>query len=126
MGKPISHIIKRKLDRRIRQDACTSWGTGGFLVELQFWWQIKWSDLHPSLPDLIKRNKISINVLKLVGVVINYYASALAFFLKPTKGNWQPKVLCEGDNTTSTSWYEKFSNPQPQARRLTRLLRIGQ
>ena len=39
--KPISHIIKRKLDKRIRQDACTSWGTGGFLVELQFWWQLK-------------------------------------------------------------------------------------
>lgn len=83
----LGHIVKRVLDGRIRQDACTNWGMGGYSADLGFWWQVKWSDLSEVIPQLIEDGKISINVLELAAVVVNFFATALHFKINPTKGN---------------------------------------
>ena len=113
--RQLSHIVKRVLDGRIRQDACTSWGMGGYSADLGFWWQIKWSDLSDEVSQLIIDGKISINVLELAAVVTNFFATALHFKQNPTKGGWHPKVYCQGDNSSSVGWYNKFSNLKPHA-----------
>ena len=75
---------------------------------------------------LIKARKISINVLELAAIVIIFFTTALHFKLNLTKGGCHPKVYCQGDNSASVSWYNKFSNPEPHARRLTKILAMGQ
>ena len=124
--KHLSHIVKRTLDGRIRGDACTNWGAGGYSADLGFWWQIKWSDLSELIQQLIEEEKLSINVLELAAIVVNFFATALHFKENPTKGGWHPKVYCQGDNVPAVSWYNRFSNPEPRARRLTKILAMGQ
>ena len=39
-SRQLSHIVERAPDGRMRQDACTSLGAGGYSAKLRFWWQI--------------------------------------------------------------------------------------
>ena len=121
--KPISHIVDRAPDAKMRQDASTKWGAGGYCAELNYWWQIPWSDFGKEVEEGIKNKTIHINVLELVAIVINYFAAACAFEEKTMA--LQPRVHCGGDNTSSIAWYMKFSNPNPRARRLTRIMAEG-
>jgi hypothetical protein len=121
--KAISHIVLREPDARMRQDASTKWGCGGYCAELKFWWQIPWSEFGEEVVNGIKNKTIHINVLELLAIVINYFAAACAF--EERELAWQPRVHDGGDNTSANSWYMTFSNPNPRARRLTRLMAEG-
>ena len=71
----ISQIIKRELDGNIAQDASTSWGMGGFST-LGFYWQYSWEELIPDKIADIRSKQLSINVLELVAIVVNFFATA--------------------------------------------------
>ena len=130
--RPISHVVDRRADGHIRQDACTSWGMGGGSADLGYWWQISWMELDPEIVTCIQNGKdgklpaLYINELELAAAVVNYFAAAAVIKNRRTKFPWQPKVACSGDNTSANSWYNRFSNTNPQARKLTKLLALGQ
>jgi hypothetical protein len=63
-------------------------------------------------------NKISINVLELIAVVIICFGACVAYAMPEN----QPKILLEGENTSANSWCKKFTNLNPSARALTKLL----
>ena len=117
----MSHIVKRDPDAYARQDASSSWGVGGYCANLNFWWQVKWEEFEDKVKESFRTRAVSINVGKLAAIVINYAAMVVAFTLR-TMLPFQPKFLCGGDNTTADAWYYKFSNPCPEARRLTKIL----
>jgi hypothetical protein len=126
--RPISHLIPREWDAQLRQDASTTWGAGGFSSALSFWWQTAWEVFSPEVRRRIMilsrgdPDKISINVLELVAVVINFFGACVAYAMTDNKLDWQPKILLEGDNTSANSWFKKFTNLNPGARALTKLL----
>jgi hypothetical protein len=129
--RPISHVIPREWDAQLRQDASTTWGAGGFSSALGFWWQTKWEVFSPEVRQRImilshgNPDKISINVLELVAVVINFFGACVAYAMPKNQLDWQPKILLEGDNTSANSWFKKFTNLNPAARALTKLLRFA-
>ena len=122
--KLISQMIKRELDGNIAQDASTSWGMDGFST-LGFYWQYSWKDFIPDRIEEIKSKQLSINVLELVAIVVNFFATATYFNLHPTSGGWAPKVHCRGDNSLADSWYKQFTNANMIARTLAQLLARG-
>ena len=118
--RPISHIVDRTPDAHGRQDASTKWGMGGYCASLRCWWQIKWTDLDPRVHQQIQQKRISINVLELTAIIVNYVAIAYGYTFVTTQ--YQPRALFGGDNTTADAWYYKFANPNVSARTLTKLL----
>ena len=106
---------------RIRTNA-SAWGMGGYSAQLDYWWQLNWAELNKALRTLFKNRKISINVGELAAIIINYAAAVVAINQKQIMPEHQPRVLCGGDNTTSGQWYYKFSNPNPSAQRLTKII----
>ena len=103
--RPISHIVDREPDAKIRQDACTSWGMGGYSAALHYWWQLDWAQISPKLPDKFKNKEISINVGELAAIVMNFVAAVVTILEKRIVTSHQPRVLCSEDNTTSSRWY---------------------
>ena len=94
---------------------------GGYSGGLGYWWQTSWMDRDPDIQTMIGEGDIHINALELAGIVVNYYAAAQAFILGHMTVHWKYKAHCGGDNTSANSWYSKFSNPNKQGRRLTKL-----
>ena len=91
--RPISHFIKHKHEGKIRQDASTDWGMGGGLGTLTYWWQLSWMDLHPELVNRIHLNrkdkdKLWINELELVAIVVNLFATSAAIKAGHLNVNW--------------------------------------
>ena len=118
--RPLSHIVQRSPDGSMRQDASTSWGMGGGSGNLGFWFQLSWLELSPTVWDLIQAGKLHINVLELAVAVVAYWAGVVAITAKHLP--WQPSLADEGDNSVACHWYQKFSNCDPAARRLTNYL----
>ena len=100
-------------------------GMGGFST-LGFYWQYSWEELIPDKIADIRSKQLSINVLELVAIVVNFFATATYFNIHPTSGGWAPKVHCGGDNSSADSWYKRFTNANMIARTLTQLLARGQ
>ena len=102
--RSISHFIKHEHDGKIRQDASTDWGMGRGSGTLTYWWQLSWMDLHPELIHRIHLNKkymdkIWINELELVAIVVNLFAASAVIEADHLNVNWQPMLHCGGDNT---------------------------
>ena len=120
--RPISHIVRRRPDAYARQDASTDWGMGGYCSQLKIWWQLQWSDLGEEFATKVREKKISINVLELAAIVVNYLAVVFGFATQDHGLRHQPRVHVGGDNTTADAWYKKFSNTNDSARGLTKIL----
>ena len=59
-------------------------------------------------------------MLELTAIIVNYIAAAVGF--SERHYTFQPRVHMDGDNSSANRWYYKFSNPNPVARRLTKIL----
>ena len=52
---------------------------GGYCSQLNIWWQLQWSDLGEEVATKVREKKISINVLELAAIVVNYLAVVFGF-----------------------------------------------
>ena len=118
--KPISHIVQRIHDAFARGDASTSWGVGSYCAKLQYWFQIPLSDFGDEVVELVKSKAISINVLELVAIIVNYIAACLEFGRRKLKV--QPRIHIDGDNSSANSWCYKVSNPNVRVHALKTIL----
>ena len=95
---------------------------GGSCAKLNIWWQISWSDLGEDVARSVRETKISINVLELAAIVVNYLAVMFRFAMQKHGLKHQPRVHVGGDNTTADAWYKNFSTTNDSARQLTKML----
>ena len=105
---PIAHVIPRSPTATAFGDSCLK-GAGGYSTKLGFWW-------HIDFPEEIKRrtlrfksdNKdgqlISINVHKLVTVIINYIASLHVITRTNFTDDPHPVLLNVTDNMLALKW----------------------
>jgi hypothetical protein len=104
---PIAHIIPRMPTATAFGDSCLE-GVGGYSNSLGFCWHLPFLEkVIQQTPIHKKDNKdgllISINVLEIVMVIINYYASLQVFTTKNITDNPHPVLLSGTDNASALS-----------------------
>ena len=107
---PIAYLIPREPSGTAWGDSCL-YAAGGYSIDMQFWWYVKWPDSIVQYTLLFMRKNpdkgklISINALEYATVIINYCAALLYFRdeIAPD-GDPHPTVHILADNTSAESW----------------------
>ena len=95
----------------------------GYCAKLNIWWKFRWSDLGEDVTRSVREKKISINVLELAAIVVNYLAAVFGGFLTHDHSlQHKPRVHFGGNNTTSDAWYKKKFNNNGSGHRITKIL----
>ena len=105
---PIAHLIKKTPFATAYGDACLD-ASGGFSVDLKFWWHLKFPDsvvrcTLKYLKDNSNQNLISISVLEFLTVIIDYCAAYTVITTKHVTDDPHPVLLSMADNTSAHSW----------------------
>ena len=118
----IGHIVPRVPRWTITGDACPK-GGGGWSTDLKVWWHWGFTPLIIQRAQLGRRNaqRISINVLETVVVIINYAAAIYACYVDDLSLADYPVLLNLCDNTSACSWINKRCRDSLIGRRLGRL-----
>ena len=102
---PIAHLIDRTPFSSTFGDACLKSG-GGYSIKLKLWYFVSFpKDVVLCTLKHLKNNKdknlISINVLKFVIVIINYYAALTVVAIEHVTDDPHPVLLNAVDNTSA-------------------------
>ena len=103
---PFAHIVVRDPTWGAWADACKRAG-GGWSTDLKFWWYFPfWDDIYQRacLPDNKTKRLVSINVLEMVCVIINYAAVIYICWLDGINLDTYPVLMNGCDNSSATSW----------------------
>ena len=103
---PFAHIVPRDCDFEAGADACKRAG-GGWSVDLSFWWHLTFpADIidRAYLPNGEHKNYISINVLEMICVIINFAAAIHCCHIDGIDLSDYPGILNWCDNTSACSW----------------------
>jgi hypothetical protein len=105
---PIAHLIPRMHTTSIVGNSMLI-ACGGYLITLKFWWHllfpkevVKQTLLH--LKDNSDKTFILINCLEYLTIILNYWASLMAFPSCKVNDDPHPVVLCITDNTSALNW----------------------
>ena len=115
LSTPIAHIVKREWEFDTSADACKQAG-GGWSIDLSFWWHMAFPDKvirRAYLPNGKTKLYISINVLEIVCVIINFAGAIFACWNDDVNLSYFPVLLNWCNNTTSCSWVNKKMQGQP-------------
>ena len=103
---PFAHIVERDPTWGAWADACKRAG-GGWSTDLKFWWYFPfWEDIYKRacLPDNKTKRLVSINVLEMVCIIINYAAVIHICWLDGIDLSTYPVLMNGCDNASATSW----------------------
>lgn len=105
---PIAHIIERDPTVECASDACLDSG-GGYSTDLRFIWYLKWPmDILMRTKKFLKNdndgNFVSINVLELVSVMLNYCAALTILENEEITDDPWPVLLAWCDNKSAVKW----------------------
>ena len=109
LSTPIAHIVKRDWEFEAGADACKRAGSG-WSVDLRLWWHVAFPDeviRRAYLPNGRSKLFISINVLEMVCVIINFAGIIFACWHDEVDLSHFPVLLNWCDNTSSCSWVNK-------------------
>ena len=120
---PIGHIVPRDPEFEAGADSCKSAG-GGWSIDLLFWWHL----VYPAevirrarLPNNKDGQYISINVLEMICVIINFAAVIYVCHVDGINLEDFPLLLNWCDNTSACSWINKKCKDSLIGRALGRL-----
>lgn len=102
----IAHIIPRDGSFYAAADACKRAG-GGWSTDLRFWWHYEWPEdiqRRARLPNNKNGQLISINVLEMACVILNFAAAIVACFVDGISLDAFPMLANDCDNTSACSW----------------------
>jgi hypothetical protein len=103
---PIAHIVPRDGNYDAAADACKRAG-GGWSTDLRFWWHLEWPEdiqRRARLPNNKGNQLVSINVLEMICVVINFAAAIHVCWLDGIDLDAFPVLSNDCDNTAAVSW----------------------
>jgi hypothetical protein len=105
---PIAHLIPQTSFATTIGDSSLE-GAGGFSITLEFWWHLHFLDevVQRTLQFRSINNNsmlVSINVLELFTVVINYCAALHVVWTSPVTEDPHPVILNITDNSSALSW----------------------
>ena len=106
LASPIAHIVPRDGNYYAAADACKSAG-GGWSADLSFWWHLEWPEdiqRRARLPNNKGSDMVSINVLEMICVVINFAAAIHVCWLDGIDLDAFPVLANDCDNTAAVSW----------------------
>ena len=122
----IGHVIPRDPQFTCTGDACLT-GGGAYCHELQYWFDVMWS---PRVTEAIGNNKIHINMMEFVVVILQLAATIVAVEewpqnLEISKAFYPgipklAKLLIKTDNSPSQNWAHKVSSKSEYGQQLVR------
>jgi len=126
---PIAHLVPRSPEFVAKGDACLD-GAGGFSSCLSFWWFLEWPSFvkKKTLKHYIKYyygvqgNKLSINLLEYVAIILSFAAAASCLSLGHPLSQPNPLLQIFSDNTTAISWTKKAASSTKEGKALAYLL----
>ena len=119
----IGHMVPRDPEIEAGADSCKRAG-GGWSIDLLFWWHLVYKDeviRRAYLPNNTKGDYISINVLEMVCVIINFAAAIHTCWVDGTNLADHPVILNWCDSTSACSWVNKKCKSSLIGRALGRL-----
>ena len=103
---PFAHIVPRDWDFEAGADACKRAG-GGWSINLSFWWHLEFpADIveRAYLPNGKDKRYVSINVLEMVCVIVNFAAAIHCCHVDGVDLSNYPGLLNWCDNTSACAW----------------------
>lgn len=103
---PIGHIVPRDGTYKAAADACKRAG-GGWSICLRFWWHQEWLEeivRRARLPNNKSGQLISINVLEMACVIINYAAAIYACHVDNISLDAYPVLANDCDSASACAW----------------------
>ena len=119
----IGHIVPRDHDWAQAADSCKT-GGGGWSTGLKFWWHLHYPEevvRRAYLPNNKSGKLISINVLEMVCIILNFAAAICVCAFDKIDLSTHPVLLNFCDNTSACSWVNKFCKHSMIGRRLGRM-----
>ena len=103
---PFAHIVPRDWDFEAGADACKRAG-GGWSIDLSFWWHLTFPEdiiARAHLPNGKDKRYVSINVLEMVCVIVNFAAAIHCCHVDGIDLSNYPGILNWCDNTSACAW----------------------
>ena len=103
---PFAHIVQRDWNFEAGADACKRAG-GGWSTDLSFWWHLVFPPdivARAYLPNGKDKRYISINVLEMICVIVNFAAAIHCCHVDGIDLTAFPIILNWCDNTSACSW----------------------